>query len=198
MKTSSADGGRKRWLAWYAADCVPSGRPGDQRRAVGIRSHPVRHCVISALLVAAVAVTGCGPAGGDRRLEPLDRSRLTAQLAEVRDAARSGDRSAAGQALDGFAGEVRRLQRAGTLDGPTARALLLGAERARDRLEVELAPPPQTQPVEPAPEPPRREQTTPKPSQQPKSPAKEQTKKPEEQQESGSGHDKGHKGGKEH
>ena len=160
----------------------------------------MRHCVTAAVLAAAIAVAGCGPAGGRRELEPLDRSRLSSQLTEVRDAAGRGDRSAAGEALDDFAGEVRRLQRAGALDGPTARALLLGAEQARDRLAVELGPPPaQTQPVEPAPEP-RRKPVTPKPAGRPKPPAKEEpkeeNKEDNKQDEGGSGHDKGQKGGK--
>jgi hypothetical protein len=157
----------------------------------------MRHWATAALLAAALAATGCGSASDRRQLEPLDRSRLTSQLGEVRDAAGRGDRSAARQALDDFTGEVRRLQGAGALDGPTAGALLLGAQRARSRLEVELAPPAQTQPTQPPPRP-QREQAAPEPRKRPEPGAKGQGKKEEKKEKGGSGDDEGHKGGKKH
>jgi hypothetical protein len=198
MKTSSADGGRKRWLAWYApvaaANRVAAGRVG--RRAVGARRQTIRGCAAGVLLAAALAAAGCGAAGNGRRLEQLDRSRLSSQLSEVRDAAGRGDRSAARQALDDFTAEVRRLRRAGALDGPTAGALLLGAQRARSQMEVELAPPVQAPPAQPAP------QSQPRPPQQPK-PGKQQPQKHKDQDEKeekkgASGGDKGHKDAKKH
>ncbi|HKG17464.1 MAG TPA: hypothetical protein VKA96_07240 [Solirubrobacteraceae bacterium] len=159
-----------------------------------------RQRVIVVLLTAALAPAACG-GGGSQQLQPIDRSRLSSQLTEVRDAAGRGDRSAARQALDDFVGEVRRLRRAGTLDGPTAAALLLGAQRARDRLEVELAPP-AAQPVAPAPQPQvQPEPAQPKPPKKPKpeaEPPKEQKKQQENKDEGGSSHDHGDKGGKKH
>jgi hypothetical protein len=153
------------------------------------------HWATAALLAAALAATGCGSASDRRQLEPLDRSRLISQLGEVRDAAGRGEGSAARQALDDFTGEVQRLRGAGALDGPTAGALLLGAQRARSRLEVELAPP--AQPTQPAPRP-QREQAAPEPRKRPEPGAKEQGKKEEKKEKGGSGDDEGHKGGKKH
>jgi hypothetical protein len=200
MKTSSAGRGRKRWLAWYApvasANRVAGGRAASPGRAVEVRSHATGHWAAAALLAAVLAATGCGSASDRRALEPLDPSRLISQLGEVRDAAGRGDRSAARQALDAFTDEVRRLQGAGALEGPTAGALLLGAQRARSRLEVELAPPAQTQPTQPAPGP-QREQAAPEPRKRPEPGGKEQGKK-EEKEKNGSGDDEGHKGGKKH
>lgn len=183
MKTSSADGGRKRWPAWYA----PVGRRDRVR------------FLIAALLTAALATAGCG--GGSQQLQPIDRSRLSSQLTEVRDAAGRGDRSAARQALDDFVGEVGRLQRAGALDATTAGALLLGARRARARLEVELAPPAPTQPAPTTQsEPPPAQAKQPKPAKKPKPEAKapKQEKKQAKKDKGGSGHDGGSKGGKKH
>jgi outer membrane biosynthesis protein TonB len=179
---------------------MADGRAGHRYRTVEVRSYAIRHCLAAAVLAAALAAVGCGSASHNRRLEPLDRSRLSSQLSEVRDAAGRGDRSAARQALDDFTAEVRRLRRAGAIDEPTAGALLLGARRARARLEVELAPPVQTQPAQPAPPTPQPapQPARPKPEKQPKPVTKEQPKK-QEKEEGGSGHhEEGHKGGKKH
>lgn len=149
------------------------------------------------MITAVLAMSGCGPVGGQRHLTPLDQSRLTSQLDEVRDAADRGDRSAAGQALDDFTGEVRRLQRARWLDATTARTLLIGAAQARHRLEIELAPPPQPQPAQPAPIP-KREPAKPKPSKHPAKQEGEKQHKHKAQDDQGSGHGKEDKGGKGH
>jgi outer membrane biosynthesis protein TonB len=151
----------------------------------------MRHCVAAAVVAAGVAMPGCGSAGAERGLAPLERSRLTSQLAAVRDAAGRRDRSAAKQALDDFASEVTRLARVGALDSTTARALLVGVAQARRRVAIELAPPPPPQPVQPAPAP-ERHRAKPKPPKQ-EAPKEEA---PKEEEKNGKGHGKGGKDGK--
>src|SRR5919206_2365978 len=98
MKTSSADGGRKRWPAWYApggrTDRIPDRVRGHRGRAPGTRPARRHRPLIAVLVIAALALAACG--GGDsEELQPIDRARLSSQLNEVRAAAARRDRSAA-------------------------------------------------------------------------------------------------------
>jgi hypothetical protein len=172
---------------------MPYGGRGYRVPAMGARPRLRHRGLAAVLLIAALALAGCG----SQQLAPIDRARLSSQLSEVRDAAGRGDRSAARQALDEFVGEVRRLRRAGGLDGATAGALLLGAQRARARLEVELAPPPPPQPVSPAPQTPPGPAAT-EPAKKPKPQGPKHEKKQEKKDKGGSDHDQGHKDGKKH
>lgn len=106
-------------------------------------ARPMLACrAVGAVIVLAVCsvLMACGADADEPSLTAGQAAELQRSITVARGGAEQGDRAAVHAALEHFRSDVRRLAANGSLSPDHAEVLLSGAEQAKRRVEVDIAP----------------------------------------------------------